>query len=199
MLKENKPVIIDNGASIKAGIAGDSPTLHFQNVLGKPKNYGRDNNNDYFGDEVRDYYILKYPINEHSTIKNWEDMEKVWNYTFKQLNVDPKEHAVLLTENPLNTKESRDKMIQIMFEKFETKGLNIAIQGVLSLYASGKSTGVVLDAGEGESHILSIIDGRVTQNSIFKLGYAGQDLTEYLSILLSERGYSVRKYQKWKF
>ncbi len=61
----------------------------------------------------------------------------------------------MLTEAPLNPKANREKMQQIMFEKFEVPALYVAIQAVLALYASGRTTGIVLDAGDGTSVYLS--------------------------------------------
>ena len=63
------------------------------------------------------------------------------------------QHPVLLTEAPLNPRSNRDTAAQILFETFNVPALYTSIQAVLSLYASGRTTGVVLDAGDGVSHL----------------------------------------------
>jgi actin len=188
--EEVQILVIDNGSGIcKAGLAGDEASRSvFPSIVGRPKYVqavaGGQNKDTYVGDEAcakTDILILKYPI-EHGIVTNCDDMEKIWHHTFyNELRVDPAEHPVLLTEVPQNPKAkvNRERMIQLQFETFNVPSFYVDTQAVLSLslYISGRTTGIVFDADDGVSHTVPMYEGYSLPHAIMRLNLAGGDFT----------------------
>eukprot|EP01084_Bolivina_argentea_P129918 229404_1 len=114
-------------------------------------------------------------------------MEGIWHHLFyNELRVAPEEHPVLLTECVMNPKANREKMTQIIFEVFKVPKGYIQLPAVLSLYASGRTTGTVLDCGDTVTSVTSIYEGYPdsTNGSIIRNNFGGRQLTEYLCVCL---------------
>jgi len=199
MWDEIQTLVIDNGSGIcKAGFSGDeAPRSVFPSVVGRPKYkqqlLGGTQKDVFVGDEAcakAGVLHLEYPI-KHGIVNNWDDMKKIWHRTFyNELRVDPTEHPVLLTEAPLNPKRNREKMIEIMFDTFNVPSFYVGITGVLSLYATGRTTGIVVDSGDGVTITVPIYEGFLQPEGIKRTDIGGRDLTKRLKKLLRERGYS---------
>lgn len=196
----NQPVVIDNGSGvIKAGFAGDQvPKYHFPNFVGRPKHVrvmaGALEGDVFLGPEAEEHrglLTIRYPM-EHGIVKDWNDMERIWQYIYSkdQLQTFSEEHPVLLTEAPLNPRRNREKAAEIFFETFNVPALYMSMQAVLSLYATGKTTGVVLDSGDGVTHAVPIYEGFAMPHSIMRSDVAGRDVTRYLRLLLRKEGYN---------
>jgi actin len=196
---EVQAIVIDNGSCMmKGGYGGDdAPRAVFPSIIGRPRYttviVGTGQRGHFVGDEAQSHrgvLNIKYPI-EHGIIVDFEDMEKIWHHMFyNELAIAPEEHPILLTEPPLNPKAHREKMTEIMFETFCTPALFIGNQGVLSLYSSGRTDGVIVSSGDGVTFTIPIYQGYCLPHAVNRIDIAGRDLTQYLQTLLTERGYS---------
>lgn len=199
-MEQNPAVVIDNGSGmIKAGIAGeDAPKAYFPSVVGLPrfeKIHGADEKDFYVGHEAikkRGLLALEYPI-EDGNIKNWEHMRKIWHHCYySELKVDPSDQPVLITEPPLNSKENKENMMEIFFENFKVPAFYVYTQAVLALYADGRTTGLVVDSGEGATHIVVVYDGYSIQQAVRRMDLAGKKITDYVQKNLVEDGYNIK-------
>jgi len=197
-----KVIVCDNGTGfVKCGYAGSNFPAHiFPSLVGRPIIRAANRIDDIevkdlmVGDEaskLRSMLEVNYPM-ENGMVRNWEDMLHVWDYTFgaEKLNIEPDKCKILLTEPPLNPLRNREKMIEVMFEKYGFDSAYIAIQAVLTLYAQGLLTGVVVDSGDGVTHICPVYEGFALPHLTKRLDIAGRDVTRYLIKLLLLRGYA---------
>merc|ERR1712107_943268 len=161
---EVQALVVDNGSGMcKAGFAGDdAPRAVFPSIVGRPRHTGV-----MVGMGQKDAYVGD------------EAQSKRGILTLKY----PVEHGII-------TNWDMEKITQIMFETFNMPAMYVAIQAVLSLYASGRTTGIVMDSGDGVSHRVPVYEGYALPHAIVRLDLAGRELTNYLMKILTERGYS---------
>ncbi|KAK1166710.1 alpha-centractin [Acipenser oxyrinchus oxyrinchus] len=199
----NQPVVIDNGSGvIKAGFAGDQiPKYCFPNYVGRPKHVrvmaGALEGDLFIGpkaEEHRGLLTIRYPM-EHGIVKDWNDMERIWQYVYSkdQLQTFSEEvthfYWIYAADNPLNPRKNRERAAEVFFETFNVPALFISMQAVLSLYATGRTTGVVLDSGDGVTHAVPIYEGFAMPHSIMRIDIAGRDVSRYLRLYLRKEGY----------
>ncbi|CAD8043591.1 unnamed protein product [Paramecium primaurelia] len=198
-------VVIDNGSGYcKIGRAGeDAPRSCFPTIVGRLKQkdvIGSTQKRDaYIGDEAqvkRGILNIKQPI-QNGIVYCWDDMERIWHHAFyNQLRVSPEDQAIFLTEAPMNPKFNRERMILIMFETFNVPSFYVSNQAVLSLYASGRTIGLVVDSGDGVTHCVPVFEGYQMPQAITKIDLAGRACTDYLSQILNELGQSFTESNK---
>jgi actin-related protein 2 len=204
-----KVIVCDNGTGfVKCGYAGDNFPAHiFPSMVGRPIIRSQDKANTggvelkdvMVGDEAsenRSLLDIKYPLDK-GIVKDWNDAVILWEYIFFTKLGIPRdrthEYYVLLTEPPQNPKLNREKMVQVMFDTFGFGAVYIGIQAVLTLYAQGLVTGVVMDIGDGVTHICPVYEGRTNPQTVKRLDIAGRHITDYLIKLLQLRGYAFNR------
>jgi len=200
----HKPVVCDNGTGfVKCGYAGDNfPAFIFPSMIGRPLMRFEEEFKDIelkdvmVGDECAAHRAMletSYPV-ENGIIKDWVGMKHLWDYTFfEKLKIDPQNHKILLTEPPMNPKGNQKNMLQNMFETYGFQGAKVNIQAMLVLYAQGLLTGVVVDSGDGVTHIVPVWEGICPPTLIKRLNVAGRHITKYLIKLLQVRGYAFNR------
>lgn len=185
-------IVCDNGSmAIKCGFStDDAPRCVFPAVVGRPTTkdvlgIGKD---FYIGDDAharQGLLELHHPI-QRGSITDWDDMEKLWRHMFfTELRIPPESYNVLLTESPTTNstmtttttatqRAQREKMATLMFESFHVPAVQIAVTSALCLLSSGRTTGVVLESGEGVTHAVPFVSGRrVIPNTTMGNGSGG--------------------------
>jgi actin-related protein len=192
-MSELKPsVVIDNGSSaIRAGLSGiESPKVIIPSVVGRPRQHRPDLKDLYIGNDAyskADVLSLKHPI-KRGIIKNWDDIEKIYHHIFyNELRVDPTKYPVLISGPSIIPKIHNEKMTSLMFETFNVPSFYVTCSSLLSLYSSGRATGVILEIGGGITQTLPIFETRMLPFQT-KINFAGNDLTESMGDLLYNRG-----------
>ncbi|KAK4139999.1 actin-domain-containing protein [Dichotomopilus funicola] len=199
------PIVLDGGTGfLKVGYAAQNfPEFQYPSIVGRPilrteEKGGSDMviKDIMCGDEAaaaRTMLQVSYPM-ENGIVKKWDDMQHLWDYTFyEKMKVDPRGRKILLTEPPLNPLKNREQMCEVMFDRYEFGGVYVAIQAVLALYAQGLSSGVVVDSGDGVTHIVPVYESVVLNHLTRRLDVAGRDVTRNLIALLLRRGYALNR------
>lgn len=116
---------------------------------------------------------LKNPVNDGGIIENWDVYEEIWEYSFSKLHTNSSNHPLLLTDPAWNSRENREKLIELAFEKFDIPAFYLGRTPVLSAFASGKSTALVFDSGATTTSAIPVVDGYILKKGIKKISIGG--------------------------
>eukprot|EP01138_Halocafeteria_seosinensis_P012981 gb/GECG01013259.1/.p1 GENE.gb/GECG01013259.1/~~gb/GECG01013259.1/.p1 ORF type:complete len:387 (+),score=40.09 gb/GECG01013259.1/:1-1161(+) len=193
--------VVDLGSgTIRGGFAGDdAPKAVFQNVVGRPRHTkamagGSIGPEDTLvGDRAikhRGLLNLSRPM-EHGFVENWEDLQHCLSAIFDRdhLNTSVTETPILLTEHSYHHTQQRKRLCELLFEELHCPAVHFAASAPLTLYASGRTTGVVVDCGDGVSQVSPIYDGYTIEKGCLRTDVGGRDVTRQLRLLLRKRGY----------
>ncbi|KAL7714428.1 actin [Entamoeba marina] len=190
-----RAVVIDHGSGlIKAGFGGETiPKTAFPSVIGSEKyrTFVTNPKDHWLAEDAlmrHNYLKISYSVS-NDVVNNWDDMEKLWHHTFyNEIRVAPEEHPILMTSNFFENKANKEKTTQIMFETFNVPALNFENNSLLSLFVSGRTTGIIVDCGENSTRCIPIIDGCIKKDAVFETSIGGKDLNDYLLKMLIECG-----------
>ncbi|KAK7479204.1 hypothetical protein BaRGS_00029548 [Batillaria attramentaria] len=183
--EEDHVIVLDLGSGlIKVGTATDDAPL-----VVAPVGLSRYMNGPFFGDEISErilrcsYHDLRaYPVKQRGQIVRGrlDDLEVVLHKVFHEtLKMEPS-NTVVLVDAPLSPKSDTEEIIQMLLDTFSTPAVLLVNEAVLSLYATGRTTGVVVDVGDGVTDVVVIQDGSVLHDASERLSLAGCDVTDCL-------------------
>ena len=187
---------------MKGGFSGDQvPKVIFPTLVGKPKlktvMVGTGEKDFFVGEDAqqkRGVLALTAPM-KHGVVVDWEGMGHIYHHMFNKLKIDPAEHGIMVTEAPFNLESNRIKLAELLFETHKVPAFYVSINAALSLFGSGKTSGVILDIGEGIVTSVPIIQGRVAAQGMQRLDFGGANLTDYmLERLRTTQGQSFHTY-----
>lgn len=146
----------------------------------------------------RDHMEIVQPV-RFGAVQDWEYAEQLWDHCFrKQLCVDPKEHPVMIADRAFSTPQSRDKLAQLIFEKFDSPALFLARSSVLAAFALGKTSALVLDCGGGVTSCEPVFDGYVVNRGARRTQVAGSMVDQCFGALLFGKGKNKRLLPRYK-
>ena len=198
----SQPVVIDNGTAIlKAGFAGgDRPTVVFDSICGRVKHErvmpggALEGVDVVIGDACRKHrgaLVLSRPM-ESGRVTDWADAERVWSHAYNMIEASYDGHPLLMTEAPLNPDSNREKCAEVLFEHLGVPALHIAPQAALSLYAGGRTTGLVLDIGDGVAQAVPVYEGLAVRSAVVRSEVGGRAISKRLELLLRRAGFHAQ-------
>jgi len=194
---EGACLVLDAGTgTIKAGFGGSESPSVYRCLIGRAKHQaalpqtGFDGGDVFFANEAEKYrgvLKLEYPVT-NGVVRDWKSLGDVLTHVYSSIGVSGKDHPVLCTEAALCSKPQRARLGQLLFEENQHPAVLFATQGLLSLYAAGSVSGMVLDIGDGVAQTCPVYEGYCIRDAVRRVDFGGRDVTAYLRTLLRQYG-----------
>nr|XP_025875254.1 actin-like protein 6B isoform X1 [Vulpes vulpes] len=129
---------------------------------------------------------------KNGMIEDWECFRAILDHTYsKHVKSEPNLHPVLMSEAPWNTRAKREKLTELMFEQYNIPAFFLCKTAVLTAFANGRSTGLVLDSGATHTTAIPVHDGYVLQQGIVKSPLAGDFISMQCRELFQEMAIDI--------
>ncbi|KAM9686722.1 actin-like protein 9 [Trichechus inunguis] len=192
-------VVIDMGTgTCKVGFAGQAqPTYTVATIVGcrpkKPTTGGQLELETFIGEaaRVRPELTLVQPM-RNGIVVDWDAAELIWRHLLEHdLGVDPPDHPLLFSDPPFSPATNREKLVEVAFEALHSPAMYVASQSVLSVYAHGRISGLVVDTGHGVTYTVPVFQGNNLPHATERLDLAGIHLTAFLAEMLRGSGLAL--------
>lgn len=185
-------IVIDTGTGFtKCGLAGEDHVLRVVPSQVQMLQHPAQGQPQYV---VPEHQEGSYSVLNRGVVSDWDALEVLWQHLFYcKLRVQPEEMAVLVADSPISPRTNREKVAEILFERFHVPAMQTVHQALLTLYAYGRTTGLVVGSGHGTSYVAPILTGDLAPLDTYRLDVAGSDLTDYLAQLFLAGGHSPPK------
>lgn len=185
-------IVIDTGTGFtKCGLAGEDHVLSVVPSQVQMLQHPAQGQPQYV---VPEHQEGSYSVLNRGVVSDWDALEVLWQHLFYcKLRVKPEEMAVLVADSPISPRTNREKVAEILFERFHVPAMQTVHQALLTLYAYGRTTGLVVGSGHGTSYVAPILTGDLAPLDTYRLDVAGSDLTDYLAQLLLAGGHPPPK------
>lgn len=97
----------------------------------------------------------------------------------------------MITESPVASPADRSKWAEVLFENYRVPSIYIANSSSLSLFASGRTTGLVVECGAGVTSSVPVFEGLALQHAATSVNYAGQDVSQKIKALLGDNDCNI--------
>lgn len=194
-------VVIDMGTgTCKIGFAGQArPTYTVATIVGcqpqKPTTTGQPVLATFIGEAARarpDLTLLQ-PV-RNGIVVDWDAAELIWSHLLKHdLRITPQDHPLLFSDQPFSPATNREKLVEVAFESLRCPAMYVASQSVLSVYAHGRVSGLVVDIGHGVTSTVPVFQGYHLPHATERLDLAGTHLTAFLAEVLLGPGCPLRR------